>query len=480
MSQSKNGLKDTRPNFIQSAVYESTGATELPGDGTFETTLKKKRILYLVSGSIAAFKSAQVVSDLAKLNISVDVVASPASLNFVGASTWEGLTGHAPHTDLFEPGQIMNHIHLAKEADLAVLCPATAQTLNKMAAGLGDDLIGALALAWNFSKPFLIFPAMNSRMLSHPATQNSLLTLSSWGYRVFGTQVGRLACGDFGEGKVLDPKLILEEILHHLHREEISPHVLVTGGGTNEAIDGVRTLSNFSTGSTAAGLCETLYRSGFQVTALLSSTVQKWPHQNITLEKFGDSQSLEKGLQRLLTEQKFDVVVHAAAVSDFNVKAIRLNGHLLRPDAHSKISSQDQLSLELEPNKKLLPLLKNYGPHKPMVIGFKLTSGGDESFVNEKVQSVFKAGGVNFVIQNDLSDIDPQRNRHGYQIFDRNRLVSRGNTKDNLFSDIRDLVISHLGSRLGKSARVEASDQATPSKNNLNEPFPNPSKEGEL
>ena len=163
------------------------------------------KILFQLTGSIACFKACDLVSRLAKRGIAVQTVASAGALRFVGAATLEGLTGRPPFTDLYEPGRTMDHIRLARWADLALLCPATANAMNRLAAGLADDSIGALFLAWELGrKPYLVAPAMNATMWDHPATRASRERLERFGVRLLPVGDGRLACGEQGEGRLLE------------------------------------------------------------------------------------------------------------------------------------------------------------------------------------------------------------------------------------------------------------------------------------
>ncbi len=173
-----------------------------------------RKVLFLLTGSIACFKACELVSRLAKRGVAVQTVASEGALRFVGAATLEGLTGRAPFTDLYEAGRTMDHIRLARWADLALVCPATANSLNRMAAGLADDAIGALFLAWEHArKPWLVAPAMNATMWEHPATRASRERLAGFGVRLLPVGDGRLACGEQGEGRLLEVDELEKHVL---------------------------------------------------------------------------------------------------------------------------------------------------------------------------------------------------------------------------------------------------------------------------
>lgn len=170
-------------------------------------------ILFQLSGSIACYKACTVISRMAQAGHSVQCVASGSTLKFIGAATLEGLSGRALLTDTFAPGRWMEHIELNRWADISVLCPATANRLNKMAAGVADDLLGNLWLTHDFAKPLFVVPAMNTKMWTHPITQESVRKLEALGVTLLRPDAGNLACGDVGEGRLLEPEAILKAIL---------------------------------------------------------------------------------------------------------------------------------------------------------------------------------------------------------------------------------------------------------------------------
>lgn len=180
---------------------------------------KSKNILFLMSGSISCYKSCGIISDLVKQGINVDVAVTKSASKFIGNATLEGLTGNRVYNDSFEDGNMMTHISLIKQSDLVILCPATANMINKMAAGIGDDLVSSLFLAQDFSKPFLIAPAMNTNMYNHPTTQHSLGKLREWGAKQIGPEQGVLACGDTGMGRLAQESVITEIVLKELQND---------------------------------------------------------------------------------------------------------------------------------------------------------------------------------------------------------------------------------------------------------------------
>lgn len=172
------------------------------------------RLLFALTGSIACYKACHALSRLVQAGIEVQTMATPAALRFIGPATLEGLTGRPPMLDLWEPGRAMDHIELARWADLALVCPATANTLARLAQGLADDALGSLFLAWELKrKSWWMAPAMNHAMLAHPATQANLATLRTMGVRILPTAEGPQACGEIGAGRLLEPDDLVVEVL---------------------------------------------------------------------------------------------------------------------------------------------------------------------------------------------------------------------------------------------------------------------------
>lgn len=182
--------------------------------------MSQGNVLFLLTGSIACYKACTVVSRLTQAGVTVQTVATPAALRFVGAATLEGLSGRPVFTDLWEGGRALDHIELARAADLALVCPATAHTVNRLAAGLADDPVGALFLAWELDqKPWWIAPAMNHRMWEHPATVAALAKLRGWGVQVLDPVDGPHACGEDGAGRLAEPEDIAAEVIAALDQQ---------------------------------------------------------------------------------------------------------------------------------------------------------------------------------------------------------------------------------------------------------------------
>jgi phosphopantothenoylcysteine decarboxylase/phosphopantothenate--cysteine ligase len=370
----------------------------------------KPKVLIKMTGSIACYKVCEVISKLVQESFEVKVAASESAQRFVGRATLEGLSRQPLYTDLWaEP---MAHIELMRWADLIVVAPATANFINHMAQGLASDLLGTMYLAHDFSKPYWIFPAMNQAMFQHPRVQKSLTDLIHLGIKVFGIREGHLACGEVGPGRLLESHEILQEIRSFFDRRSLAPQesttpttrhdvkltagpILISAGGTEEKIDEVRVLSNQSTGRTGIELARRLFSFGYPVKLILAERsahlLRPFEEQRFDVECFTNSENLKAALKNNLASGRFGAVIMAAAVSDF-IPEIK-NG---------KIPSDQDVTLVLRKNEKLLPQLKSFSPTPIQVVGFKLTV--DRSEAKVQVAKQFALGNVDLVVQNDLSE----------------------------------------------------------------------------
>jgi phosphopantothenoylcysteine decarboxylase/phosphopantothenate--cysteine ligase len=360
-------------------------------------------IAFVLTGSVSGYKACDAISRLVQLGHRVRTVATGSALRFVGAATLEGLTGEPVLTDLFQPGAALEHIKLTRWADAIVVCPATANTLNRFAAGLADDLPGALFLAHDRSKPFLVAPAMNPAMWLHPATEESVEKLVRWGVRFISVGDGRTACGEVGEGRLAEPPDIVAAIEAALARPPRRLRLLVTSGGTSEPIDGVRVLANASTGRTGAAIADRLARAGHEVVILRSRNSAAAP-ASCREETFSSFADLDDALGRLLSCARFDAVVHAAAVSDFGVSRVDVGGRAL-PPGNGKIPSDQGAVLHLAPHPKLVDGLRTRSLNPSLrVVAFKLTQGADEDEARAAVAGLFGHSGADLVVHNDEAE----------------------------------------------------------------------------
>lgn len=372
-------------------------------------------ILFVLTGSIACYKACQVISRLRQDGHVVQVVASAAALRFVGEATLEGLSGLPVATDLYEPDRMMEHIHLIRRADVVVLAPATANTINKLAAGIGDDLVSTLFLAHRFDKPFLVAPAMNTAMRMHPVTRASLQTLQALGLTVLDGDAGSLACGETGEGRLVEPDALHAAIEQALSTRSATNavsrgKVLVTAGGTREPIDAVRAITNLSTGGTGTALARALSTAGFDVTVLLAAGSVHDTAGIARVERFGSFADLDAALRSELADPDYQAVIHAAAVSDYSVADA---------DATRKQPSDAaEWTLQLRRNPKLVDGLRDMAANPALrVVAFKLTAQADAAQIERAVQRLQARSGADWVVHNDLARMVD--GRHPFTVFGR-------------------------------------------------------------
>ena len=380
------------------------------------------KILFQLSGSIACYKSADLISQWVQQGHDIEIIATPSALKFIGEATLEGLTGKPIHTNLWQPGKMMNHISLARWCDFSILCPATAHQINSLAQGSAQDLIGTLFLAFEQDKPYFICPAMNTQMYSHPVVQKSLKTLEDLGCFIFKTGEGRLACGETGEGRLIGTDIIKTTIENHMNRfsgNHTSKNILITSGGTSEAIDSVRAITNTSTGSTGAVLADYFFEKGWNVTLLRahkSVSPKNTQIQQVFFESFSD---LEQQLQKQLGSTVFDTIIHLAAVSDFSVDYVQTEGSPTKPTG--KLSSNQAPIVHLKKNKKLVNQIKTLSKNKnTRLVAFKLTDTQNEQDQLDAVQRLLQNSKADIVVHNDFQQISDQS--HCFDIYTNTQL----------------------------------------------------------
>ena len=374
-------------------------------------------VLLMMSGSIACAKASSLISEWTKQGHRVRVACTRSVAEFVGPATLQGLGAESVFDNVFEQDRAMEHISLGKWADVVIAAPATSNLINKLSTGIADDAVTTLwQAAYGQGKPMFMAPAMNSRMWRYPATQESIGRLRQWGVHVLPVASGELACGERGEGRMLEPAEIIQTVerLLDIERKPSGKRILITAGGTREPIDSVRYIGNLSSGRTASRLADELIDAGHNVTWLGAENAVT-PRRSCAMPRFSSFDDLALQLQVLLSENQFDVVIHAAAVSDFSVASIltpegdRLGGNT------AKLSSGSDLLLRLKSNPKLLSKIKSWSKNRQVrVVGFKLTDTRDVEQHFEAVKKQFDESGVDAVVHNDLADISDES--HPFQL----------------------------------------------------------------
>lgn len=324
--------------------------------------LKNKKIIVGVSGSIAAYKAASLVSMLVKNGADVRVVMTKNATNIINPITFETITGHKCLTDTFDRNFEFkaNHVSMAQQADLFVLAPATANVIAKVACGIADDMVTTTFLAAKCKK--LISPAMNTAMYENPVTLDNLDRCRHYGYKVVEPAVGHLACGDFGKGKMPEPEFLFECILNEIQFEKdlAGKKILVTAGPTVEAIDPVRFITNHSSGKMGYAIAKNAVRRGAEVT-LVSGPVHIEAPLGVNLVKVNSARQMFNAVKENFIDA--DIVIKSAAVADYRPKNV----------GTEKLKKHDgELSIELERTDDILAWLGSNKKPSQFLCGFSM------------------------------------------------------------------------------------------------------------
>jgi phosphopantothenoylcysteine decarboxylase / phosphopantothenate---cysteine ligase len=355
--------------------------------------LTNKQILLGVTGSIASYKAADLASKLTQAGAKVDVILTKSAEKFITPLTFQSVTGRKAYTDKDlwgDEGHVL-HVQLGKQADLIVIAPCTANTIAKLAHGISDNLLTVTCLA--STADMLIAPAMDGGMYDHAATQQNLSTLHTRGVLVAGPSTGHLASGISGKGRMLEPSEILGHIRIALgkHGKLKTKKVIVTAGGTQEAIDPVRIITNHSSGKQGYALAQAALDLGADVTLITTPTALTPPvGANVIKVK-----SVQDMLDALLKESA-DVLIMAAAGADFRPKHV----------AKDKIKKRDgipQIELEVAPDiLKTVATLPEEKKRFQVVVGFAAESQN----LLENAAEKLKSKGLDFIAANDISAKD--------------------------------------------------------------------------
>jgi phosphopantothenoylcysteine decarboxylase/phosphopantothenate--cysteine ligase len=352
-------------------------------------SLFKKKILLIICGGISAYKSLELIRLLKKQGAKVKTILTKSSKEFITPLSVASLSQEKVYDDLFnaENEAEMDHISLSRWADVIVVAPATANTISKLSAGSSNDLASTVILASN--KDIFLTPAMNVRMWEHPSTKENLKKLKFYGYKVIGPEIGDMACGEFGEGKMTEPKEILKEIEIYFNQLNKNKKfkALVTAGPTNEYIDPIRFITNKSSGKQGYALAKSLAKKGFETT-LISGPTNLEIDNNINLIKIETAEEMFKATQDNLPT---DVAIFSAAVADFKIKEKK----------NEKIKKQEYINLELEVNTDILNYVSKHNSLRPkLVIGF----AAETNNVQENAKKKLLEKNCDWIVANDVSN----------------------------------------------------------------------------
>ncbi len=338
---------------------------------------KGRRVVLGVTGGIAAYKAAQLARDLTQLGATVDVVFTRSAHSFVGPVTFEALTGRPVRDDILAPGHALEHIRLAREADVVCVAPATADFLARAAQGRSDDLLTAILLATR--APVLLCPAMNDGMWAHPQTQaNARHVHEAFGYEIVGPATGPLAFGEGeGAGRMEEPSTIVEHIGRALEGETPfrGQTVVVTAGPTREAVDPVRVLTNRSSGRMGFALAQAAWRRGADV-ILIAGPTSVAPPPGPRLQRIETAEEMLAAVREAIPEA--DALIMSAAVADF--RPARPAGEKIKKDQAPDV-------IELEPAPDVLRASRDSRPEGMVTVGFALETERARENARRKLQS---------------------------------------------------------------------------------------------
>ena len=324
--------------------------------------LKGKTVLLGITGSIAAYKIAYLASALHKLHADVHVLMTENATNFINPITFETLTGNKCLVDTFDRNfqfQV-EHVSIAKKADVVMIAPASANVIGKLANGLADDMLTTTVMACRCQK--ILAPAMNTAMYENPVVQDNIRKLQTYGYEVITPASGYLACGDTGAGKMPEPEVLLQYILKEIRYEKdlAGKKILVTAGPTQEAIDPVRCLTNHSSGKMGYAIAKMAMLRGAEVT-LVSGPTAIEPPLFVKVVPVTSARDMFEAVTGLSDEQ--DIIIKAAAVADYRPKQV----------SEDKVKKKDdQASIELERTDDILKYLGQHKKQGQFLCGFSM------------------------------------------------------------------------------------------------------------
>ena len=350
--------------------------------------LENKKILIIITGGIAAYKTLDLIRKLSKLNCEIKTILTKGGKEFVTPLSITSLSKNKVYTDLFsvENESEMDHISLSRWSDLILIAPASSNFLAKISNGFSDDLASTVIKASD--KKVFLCPAMNVRMWEHASNKQSISTLKSYGYRILGPEIGEMACGEFGEGKMLEVDEIINQL--EIYFKQISKNkklkAIVTAGPTQELIDPVRFITNRSSGKQGYEIANSLVENGFDTT-LISGPTNLEPNDNLKLIKVKTGEEMYEKTMELLP---CDLAIFTAAVSDFKVKKFN----------KEKIKKNKDQSFDLDLNPDILELVSKSNKKPKIVVGFAAES--ENLFDNAR--SKLEKKGCDLIVANDVSN----------------------------------------------------------------------------
>ena len=352
--------------------------------------LEGKKIIIGITGSIAAYKIASLVSSLKKRNAQVHVIMTLNATKFISPLTFESLTGNKVHTDTFDlsPDHSIHHITLVKNCDIFLIAPASANIIGKIVHGIADDMLTSTFIAYDGKK--MISPAMNCIMYENQVNQDNLKLCEKYGIKVIEPAEGHLACGDSGKGKLPEPEFLLDEIIYEIgYKKDLKgKKILVTAGPTQESIDPVRYITNHSTGKMGYSIAKIAAYRGAEVT-LVSGPVNIPKPGHVKIINVISAKDMFEAVKKEFLN--CDIIIKAAAVADYKPKNY----------SDEKIKKKDnELNIELEKTDDILKYLGENKKEGQLLIGFSMETSNMEE--NSKAKLVKK--NLDMIVANNLKD----------------------------------------------------------------------------
>jgi len=354
-------------------------------------SFENKKILLIICGGIAAYKSLEIIRLLKKRGALVKTILTNNAHKFVTPLSIASLSQDKVYSDLFDHNNEaeMDHISLSRWSDLVLIAPATANTMSKISSGIADDLASTVILASN--KEIFLAPAMNVRMWEHPSNKDNVNKIRSIGYEIIGPEIGDMACGEYGEGKMTEPEKIVKYIEKNFQNKNNNKKfkALVTAGPTQEYIDPVRYITNKSSGKQGYAIAKSLKNNGFETT-LISGPTNMDTIPGINTIRVNSAQEM---LNATLKNLPADVAIFSAAVADYKVSKVETE----------KIKKKDNLNLSLEKNVDILGHISKHNSLRPkLVIGF----AAETSELEKNSQKKLLEKNCDWIIANDISNTD--------------------------------------------------------------------------
>ncbi|OGH20380.1 MAG: hypothetical protein A3D74_01060 [Candidatus Levybacteria bacterium RIFCSPHIGHO2_02_FULL_37_13] len=362
---------------------------------------EKKTIIVGVTSGIAAFKTLDLVKSLKKDGAEVFVVMTKSAMAMIPAFEFKKASGNKVYSELFEKGfdyknilkiRKVDHIDLADKADVVVIAPATANIIAKIAHGIADDFLTTILLAT--TAPVIVCPSMNVHMWGNPLVQENTAKLKNLGYLIVEPEVGKLACGYEGKGRLAHIQIIKDEVVRQLKYRNFlaGKKIIVTAGGTIEKIDDVRYIANRSTGKMGVAIAESCFLQGAKV-LLVRSKTSVATRYDIKQMVFETADELEEILKREV--KKYDVLFQTAAVSDFTVDN----------QSSGKLDSKKSITLRLSSRKKIITQIKKWNPKIKLIV-FKAVWNNSEKILIKEGEEKLKESNAEAVVVNDVSKSD--------------------------------------------------------------------------